>query len=547
MEKIKITHNNITKSFAKGTTYFDISKSFDVQKKDVLAVEIDNVIYHLSDKAKKDCTVKFIDLTDEMGNKVYKNSLKFLFEVALKKTLENAEVIYEHSVPKGVLASINYENEITYNDLNNIKKEMYNLVSSNALIKKLTILKSEAIDYYKKNNFYEKALNVQHISDKVLTLFELDGYYNYFYTGMAYSTGALKKYEIKSVGRNKIIIIPPDKDGNVPDYSNCHNIVNAFYRGKCLLHDLNIDYLADLNHEIVDLKIKEFIKSCELVFDLNLASVAKKISDNKNIKFVMIAGPSSSGKTTTCKRLADYLRANGYNPIMLSIDDYFVDREHTPLDEDGNKDFESLQAIDLELLNQDLEDLLNGKTIKMRRFNFITGKKEILDKELSMSDNSIFLLEGLHALNDELTPKIGTEYKYKIYLSPFIPLNIDRHNYISTIDLRLIRRMIRDSRTRGYDVVHTMDKWKSVRRGEEKYIFPFVSQADVVINTALAYEVGVLKVYIEPLLYSVDINNEYYEEARRIINFLKPFFSIPGEFVPENSILREFIGGKYND
>lgn len=547
MEKIKITHDNITKEFAKGTTYFEISKSFNVQKNDILAVEIDNVIYHLSDKAKNNCIVNFVDVTDDMGNKIYKNSLKFLFEVALKKTLKDAEVVYEHSVPKGVLATINYDKEITYNDLNNIKKKMYNLVSNDVLIKKFTILKSEAIEYYKNNNFCEKALNVQHISDKVLTLFELDGYFNYFYTTMAYSVGVLKKYEIKSIGRNKIILVPPDKNGNVPDYSNCNNIVNSFYRGKCLLHDLNIDYLADLNHEILDLKIKDFIKSCELVFDLNLASAAKKICDNKNIKFVMIAGPSSSGKTTTCKRLADYLRANGYDPIMLSIDDYFVDREMTPLDEEGNKDYESLQAIDLELLNQDLDDLIHNKIIKMKRYNFITGKKEVLDKEISMSNNSIFLLEGLHALNDELTPKIGAKYKYKIYLSPFIPLNIDRHNYISTIDLRLIRRMIRDSRTRGYDVVHTMDKWRSVRRGEEKYIFPFVSQADMVINTALAYEVGVLKVYIEPLLYSIDINNQYYEEARRIINFLKPFFSIPGEFVPENSILREFIGGKYND
>lgn len=546
MEKVKVTYKNNVKEFPKGTTYFEISKDFAV-KEDILAVEIDNVIYHLSDKVREDCNIRFIDLSDDMGNKIYKNSIKFLFEVALKRTLNNAEVVYEHSVPKGIVASIIYENEISYNDLNNIKREMYNLVSENYPIKKYTILKSEAIEYYKKHNYEEKALNVQHISDKVVTLFELDGYFNYFYTSMAYNTRVLKKYELKSIGRNKIIIIPPDKHGNIPDYSNCQNIINSFYRGKCLLNDLNINYLADLNQEILDLKIKEFIKSCELVFDLNLASAAKKICDNKNIKFVMIAGPSSSGKTTTCKRLADYLRANGYDPIMFSIDDYFVDRENTPLDEEGNKDYESINSIDIDLLNKDLEDLLNNKKVQMKRYNFITGKKELLDKELEMKDNTIFLIEGLHALNDELTPKIGAKYKYKIYLSPFIPLNIDRHNYISTIDLRLIRRVIRDSRTRGYDIVHTMDKWKSVRKGEEKYIFPYVSQADIVINTALAYEVGVLKVYIEPLLYSVEINNQYYEEARRIINFLKPFFSIPSEYVPENSILREFIGGKYND
>lgn len=546
MEKITITYNGEKKEFDKNITYFEISKAFGMGK-EVLGVNIDNIIYHLSDTAKADSIIDFVDITDVVGHKIYKSGVKFLFEVALKKTLKEVDVRFEHSVPKGVLATIVCDREISVEDLNNIKQEMSSIVNENIPIKKLTILKSEAIEYYNKQEYYEKALNVQHISDKVVSLFELSGYFNYYYTGMPYSTGSITKYEIKSIGKNKIIILMPDREGNIPNYSNSNNIINAFYDGKCLLNDLNIEYLADLNSEVVNLKIKDFIKSCELVFNLNLASAAKKISDNKNIKFVMIAGPSSSGKTTTTKRLADYLRASGYDPIKISIDDYFVEREETPLDKFGNKDYECLNAIDIELLNNDLDDLLNGKTVRMKRYNFITGKKELLDKELKIKDNTILLLEGLHALNDELTPKISAKYKYKIYLSPFIPLNIDRHNYISTVDLRLIRRMIRDSRTRGNSVVDTIDTWQSVRRGEQKYIFPFVSQADLVINTALPYEVGVLRVFIEPLLYSVDINNKYYEEARRIINSLKTFFSIPGEYVPEDSILREFIGGKYND
>lgn len=546
MEKITITYNGEKKEFEKNTTYFDISKEFGMGK-EVLGVSIDNIIFHLSDVAKCDNVIDFVDITDVVGHKIYKSGVKFLFEVALKETIKGADVRFEHSVPKGVLATIVTEEEITEETLNSIKSKMATIVSENLPIKKLNILKSEAIEYYTKQEYHEKALNVQHISDKVVSLFELNGYFNYFYTGMPYSTNSITKYEIKSLGKNKIIILMPDREGNIPDYSNSDNIINAFYDGKCLLSDLNIEYLADLNSEVVNLKIKDFIKSCELVFNLNLASAAKKISDNKNIKFVMIAGPSSSGKTTTTKRLSDYLRANGYDPIKISIDDYFVEREETPLDKFGNKDYECLNAIDIELLNNDLDDLLNGKTVRMKRYNFITGKKELLDKEIKIKDNTILLLEGLHALNDELTPKIDPKYKYKIYLSPFIPLNIDRHNYISTVDLRLIRRMIRDSRTRGNSVVDTIDTWQSVRRGEQKYIFPFVSQADLVINTALAYEVGVLRVFIEPLLYSVDINNKYYEEARRIINSLKTFFSIPGEFVPEDSILREFIGGKYND
>lgn len=543
MDKVRITYKNQSKLFDKNTTYYEISKSFHVSE-NILAAKVNNVIMHLSEKATKDDMIDFIDITDVYGHKLYKSALEFIFEVAVKEILPNAEVNFEHSVPKGVLVEIKYAKELSYEELSKIKQKMSTIILDDIPFKKLTILKTEAIEFYKKENYKEKADNIQYISDKVVSIFELNGKYNYFYSGMPYSTGVITQYEIKSIGRNKLVIIMPDQQGKLPDYSPCTNIINSFYRGKCLLDDLHINYLSDLNKTVCNGDIKDFIKSCELVFNLELAKVAKKISDNRNIKFVLIAGPSSSGKTTTCSRLADYLRANGYDPIKISVDDYFVDRNDTPTDESGKPDYECLTAINLEELNNDLEKLLNGKTIKMSRYNFISGKREQLDKDISMKNNSIFLIEGLHAINDELTPKINPKYKYKIYLSPFIPLNIDRHNYISTLDLRLIRRIIRDNRTRGYDVVKTIDNWRSVRNGEEKYIFPYIPQANVIINTAQPYEVGVLKVFVEPLLYTVDVNNEYYEEARRIINFLKPFFQIPGEYVPENSILREFIGGK---
>ena len=308
-----------------------------------------------------------------------------------------------------------------------------------------------------------------------------------------------------------------------------------------------MSYITSINKTIGNGKIKNFINSTELMFSLKISEVAKNISLNNDIKFVLIAGPSSSGKTTTTHRLSSYFEAIGYDPILISLDDYFVDRDKNPKDKFGNYDFECLNALDVELFNSNLNDLLDGKEVIFPKYNFLTGKREYYKNKVKMSDKSIFLIEGLHALNEELTKDVDEKYKYKIYLSPFIPLSIDRYNYISTLDLRLLRRIVRDNRTRGYNVVDTIDNWQSVRNGEEKYIFPYIHQADVIINTALAYEVGVLKVYVEPLLLSVSVDSIYYEEARRLVDFFKQFFPIPGEYVNDESILREFIGGKYND
>ena len=283
------------------------------------------------------------------------------------------------------------------------------------------------------------------------------------------------------------------------------------------------------------------------MFSLDIAKVVDEIINNHDIKFILVAGPSSSGKTTTNSKIASYLEALGYDAIKISLDDYFVNREDTPKDENGKYDFECLEAIDVKLFNEDLQRLLNGEEISLPIYNFISGKREYPKKYVKLKENSIFLIEGLHALNDKITEGIDNKYKYRIYLSPFIPINIDMHNYVSTLDLRLLRRIVRDNRTRGYDCLKTIDNWQSVRNGEEKYIFPYIHQADVIINTALAYEVGVLKVYVEPLLLSVGVDSEYYEEARRLIGFLKQFFPIPGEYVNDDSILREFIGGRYND
>ena len=544
MDKITITFNGEKKEFPKNTSYYDISRAFNLGK-NILGVKINNQFIALSNLAQTSDIVEFVDLNDVTGNKVYKSGLKFIFEVALKEEFPNLEINYQHSVPKGFLGEIIGDTMITQEDLKKIKNAMAKIVADDIPIKKLTVKNKDAIRFYESRNAYEKALNIQNISSIVVTLYYLKGRYNYFYTDMPYSTGSITEYDIVFLGRNRLVFVFPSKDtdGKLPEYVHYDNIIKSFLIGKDWLETLKMQYVTSINNTIGNGKIKSFIKSCELVFNLNISNTVNEITNNRNIKFVLIAGPSSSGKTTTTKRLSQYLVAKGFNPICISIDDFFLEREETPKDENGNYDFECLGAIDIELFNKVLNGLLNQEEVILPTFNFVTGKKMYGNVKTKMTDNSIILIEGLHALNDELLPTIDNKLKYKIYLSPFIPLNIDKHNYISTLDLRLIRRIIRDNRTRSYDVNDTIKLWQNVRRGEEKYIFPYIHQADTIINTALPYEIGVEKVYIEPLLRSVSVESNYYEEAIRLLSFLKVFYPITSEYVNRDSILREFIGG----
>ena len=548
MDTVIIKFSNEEHSYPKGTPFYKISEDCkDVPN--IVAVKIGNEVFSLTEMALESCQVEFINYNDNIGNKIYKAGLKFIFEVALQKVFPSLDIHYEHSVPKGMLGLIKGDKILTSDDIGKIKEQMVHLIDENIKIEKLNVITCDAIKYYREEKLTEKAQNIQNINDKIVSLYRLDGHLNYFYTLMPYSTAVINKFDMVYLGNNKIIFIIPNKYSNnqIPEYVHYENIISSFYDGKEWLEQMHMPYIANLNKTVGNGKIKDFIRSSEIRFNLTLANIAKEINESPNIKFIMIAGPSSSGKTTTSLRLASYLETYGYNVIRFSIDDYFVNRDDTPKDENGKYDFECLEAIDKKQLNDDLKALLNGKEISLPKFNFITGKREATKDKIKLQENTIILMEGLHALNDELVPDIENKYKYKIYLSPFIPINIDRHNYISTLDLRLIRRIIRDNRTRGYTVTKTMENWEKVREGEEKYIFPYVHQADVIINTALAYEVGVLKVYVEPLLYSVGIDNTYYEEARRLLDFLKQFYPIPGEYINDESIIREFIGGKYND
>ena len=547
MEKIKINFEHKKIEVEKNTTYYEISK-YSKLKDTVLAVKKNNELFPLTARAVENETIEFIDASSIEGAKIYKAAVKFILEVAIKTVFPSSDIHYLHSVPGGMLGEIKYDKILTTEDISRIKREMANIIDEDLEFKKFNILKKEAVDFYEATSYYEKAINVK-TCDDIVTIYKLKDYLNYFYVPMPYKTKYIKQFELKYLGNNRLVILYPSNltEGRLPEYVHHENIINAYYDGKSWLKKLNTPYVGDLNNLISNREVKGFIESCELHFTDEIKKASDKIIRNNDKKFVMIAGPSSSGKTTTTRVLGAYLRSKGYDPICLSTDDYFVERIDTPKDEYGNYDFECLNAIDTKTFNEDLMKLLKGEEVNIPTYNFVTGKREYHSHYIKLEENSIILIEGLHSLNDDLTPGIPDRYKYKIYLSPFIPLNIDRHNYISTLDLRLIRRIIRDNRTRGYTVSEVIEKWQSVRNGEEKYIFPFTHQADTIINTALPYELGVLKVYAEPLLLSIDTDSKYYEEARRLLKFLRSFYSITSEYVSKSSILREFIGGNECD
>ena len=429
-------------------------------------------------------------------------------------------------------------------ETNKLKEAMQKLIDDDEIITALHVAKKEAINYYTKTNNIEKAENIHNVMNDVVSVYRLKTYINYFYSEMPYSTGCLNKFDLVCLADRKLVLLFPTKKAvnEIPAYVNYESVIKCFKEGKNWLRAMGIPYVADLNKQISASNIENIIRATEINFDNAIHDIVDEII-KKGAKYVMLAGPSSSGKTTSTKKIALALRARGYEPLILSVDNYFKDREDSPKDENGNYDFECMEALDLDLLNDHLKRLNNNEEVDIPEYNFILGEKEYHNDPIKLGNKGIILMEGLHCINDDMTKDIDNNLKYKIYLSPFTPLNIDKHNYVSTVDLRLIRRMVRDNRTRGTNVSKTIGYWQTVRSGEEKYIFPFINGADKILNTSLVYEIGVLKVYAEPLLYSVSIDSPYYEEARRLLKFLRGFFPISSDYVSKDSILREFIGG----
>lgn len=526
-------------------TIYDLMKEQNLEK-EVIAVIIDNDITELSTKLKEDTKMKLIKIKDRMGAKIYRSGLKFLYITAVKELFgRNTNVELLHSLDKGIYTRINLELNNTMVD--EIKAKMHELVKEDIRITRVVTSRKEAISYFNSVKEYEKSLTYKQMTGEMLTLYSMLDYYNYFYTKMPYSTKILTSFDLTlTTDKGVMLEYPSTFDMKIPEYTHMPQVLNVFDNYAVWAEKLGVKYVSEVNNVVINGKIKEFIELNEIKQNNDLLEIANKIQNNINdIKIVLIAGPSSSGKTTTCKKLALYLKSKGLNPFTLSTDDFFKDRKDTPKNEKGEYEYDIPEAIDIDLFNEKLDALLKGEETTLPTYNFLTGEKEYKHPPVSLKNRDLLIVEGIHTLNELLTSKIPRENKLKIYISPFTPLGLDRHNHVSTVDLRLIRRIVRDARTRGYNAVDTLKSWRNVRISEEKYIFPYQKEADIVLNTALIYELGILKTFAVPLLYNVNYKSEYYTEAKRIINFLKIFLNIPESALPETALLREFVGGGY--
>ena len=541
---INVKINDKVIETAKGTKLSELAKNYQNDfKNEIILAKIDGTYKELSDVVKKDCTVEFFDLTDRGANSVYLNGLIYLTLYTYKKVFGFSENMYvRHSLDKGLY--IETTNKISESDIEKLSEEMKKVVVSNLPIEKVTVSRLEAIDYFKMIKDDVKADIMKYITSTHLTLYKLDILYDYFYSMMPVSTGVLSHFELTYLNENGFVLRFPTvymKDG-IKEFEMRDNIFNLYTESRAWAKRLDLVNVVDLNRKVEQGKIAEIMQMDELYKNAKLMQLAYYVTSSEKVRVVLLAGPSSTGKTTTTNKLTLCMKSLGKKVLMLSMDDYFVERDETPIDENGEPDFERIEAVDLKLFEDCVRKLISGEEVILPTFNFVLGKKEYNTKAKIDSD-TILLVEGIHALNPKVLEGIPKEQKATVYLSALNELNLDNHTRISTTDNRLLRRIVRDNRTRGNNVEDTLASWPKVRYGEEKYIFPYQDHADYTFNTAMVYELGVLKTFVEPLLYSVEPTSPYYNEAIRLINFLRLFLPIPTEDIPKDSIIREFIGG----
>lgn len=548
MENIIITFKNGDKrEYKKGIKLYEIID--DVKRDypfDIISAKFKNQIINYDDAIMKSGELELFDITTSQGNKIYERGLIYLFETSTLRVLgKDTKITIRHPIDKGIFCEI--DKEITNEDVTKIKNLMKEKVSLALPFEQLETSRMEAIDYFTKLKRFDKVKTLSYTTSNFVKLYKFDGVYNYIIGDLPHDAGILKKFDLTLLDKKGIVLRFPftHTNGKIVNFNYHEKYVNSLEEYSKWGSLLNINNIGELNEAIIDKGSGEIINLSEILQDYKLLSIAEEIVLGKdNIKVVLLSGPSSSGKTTTAKKLALYLRTLGLHPHHLSLDDYFLEREKTPLDEDGKPDYEGVKAIDIKLFNNQMEKLLKGVSVVTPTYDFILGKKNF-NRPLKLEKNDILIVEGLHALNEEISEYIPKKNKYKIYISPLIFLNIDNDNRISLTDVRLLRRMVRDYYTRGHSPSRTLSSWQDVRRGEEKYVFPYQDDANVIFNTFLVYELGVLKTYVEPLLYSVTPDDPEYHTAIRLLEILKLVLPIPSNDVPKLSILREFIGGGY--
>lgn len=543
--KIKVNVNNLFSINAEaGVLVSEIAHDYKkVTGSVVIGAKIDHMVVDFQTRLMENANIEFFDYTSTEGSKIYQAGLKFIMMIAVKE-LWNKTVYFRSSIDKGIFAEI--DKRLSEKDIEELKIKMRSIVAEDRQIKKCITHKNDAIKYHLSTGEIEKAKNIKNIPNNFVELYSIDHTYSYFYTDMPASTGELGLFDLVRIDSKTVALMYPRVEANykIPEYEYNETIFKELQKFNKWSNRMDVEYAAKINDLVSASKIQMFIKKDNIFLNDSLYTIAKDIAKKiKDVKMILIGGPSSSGKSTSAHKMCTYLETFGVKPIVISADDYFKERDKSPKDENGKYDFECLEALDLELFNTHMTDLLSGKSVVLPTFNFLTGEKEYKRAPITMNEENVLLIEGLHCLNDEMTKRIKRTAKYKIFVCPLTPLSIDRHTHFSTTDMRLIRRIVRDNRIRGRKVEETLDNFEKVKEGERKYIFPFTKDVDAVLNTSYTYEIGVLRVFAEPLLYSVPMNSPHYEQAHRLLGLLHNFFPISSEYIEDDNTLREFIGG----
>ncbi len=527
-----------------GIRLSDIAKDFETDHSGYISLAVvNNELKELTTYINEDSSIKFLDTKTPDGLRVYTRTLNLVFIMACKCLFKDSRVVIEHSLSEGVYCEIHLDRELTDEDISNIKQKMDKIIAKDYPIEKTLYTKKEAIKIFEDIGLYEKAELIKYKEKDTVKIYKCNNYIDHFYGYMMPSTGYVKTYDLFKYQKGVILMAASEDNKQIPKkFVPQPKLANIYKEAEKWSDLMGVDKVLSLNKIIEEKKYGEIIRIVEALHEKKIGQIADIIKQ-ENKRIILIAAPSSSGKTSFATRLCIHLKVNNLNPISISLDDYFIDRHKTPLDEFGKPDYESIYAIDLERFNRDLNDLLEGKEVQLPKYNFITGKSE-KGKILKIEKNQPIILEGIHGLNPLLTSSIPNSEKFKIYLSVLTQLNLDDHNRIPTTDLRLIRRIVRDNQFRGHTAEMTIMGWSSVRRGEEKNIFPYQEEADLMFNTACVYELAVLKTYVKPLLEKIDKSSEAYIEAKRLLKFLQYFVELDDlSDIPPTAIIREFVGG----
>ena len=524
---------------------YDIAKYIENEYKGhITLAKVDNKLKELTDEVKDGSNISFLDTTSIDGKRVYNRTIVFVFIMACKEVLNNSKIIVEHSLSNGLYCDVHLDRSLNEEDVKNIRLKMNEIIKNDYKIEKIITNKKTAISMFESYNMEEKAKLLEYKEYDDVKIYKCNNNIEHFYGYMLPSTGYIKNFDLKLYKNGFILLGVSSKDKTKSaKFIPQPKLASIYRQAEEWSNLIGVDKALTLNKIIENNQYGEIIRIVEALHEKKISQIADNIKEKKK-RVILIAAPSSSGKTSFAQRLSIHLKANNLKPVSISLDDYFVNREDTPLDEYGNYDFESIYAIDLERFNLDLAKLLNGEKISLPKFNFKSGKREESGKTLKINEDQIIILEGIHGLNPILTSSIKDEDKFKIYISALTQINLDDHNRIPTTDLRILRRIVRDYKFRGYSAEKTIEQWESVRRGENKNIFPYQEESDIIFNSACVYEIAVLKKYAKPLLEEISSDSSAYIEANRLLKLLQYFIELDDiSDIPPTSILREFIGG----